>query len=365
MYEHNVYLGRCFVAYAKFMRKLSYRPATWSTAGLWGHADVNPILPVSEVDMNILKNCGIRTVGQIYDTVDGTALHSHLPLKECPADIPRDTWNRVQHIHSNITRLPIIRGGIVNAALNIHTIRGTGSFSQINRILYTESIEKEITAPPSYYTRQRDNLPLPSIQEYCQAYTHISQAKTATTRAIEFGFATLNRTVWTGKKQTASDRHQRMEEEGNAQNIEENANRCTLCGMEEDTAHILTNCDRYSYRLWELFSEILTMASRTFDLGRGRIGLTFSNIMYHTPILSMPKDLGKAVHSVLLEIKRDIYVRRTDRCLTRARARYVYNDERIKLHISISCDRVLRIIHYKGKENAFLTLVRDLCLNEE
>jgi len=79
----------------------------------------------------------------------------------------------------------------------------------------------------------------------------------------------------------------------------------------------------------------------------------------------MPKDFGKVVHSVLLETKRDIYVRRTDRCLTPARARYVYSDERIKLHISISCDRVLRIIHYKGKENAYLTLVRDLCLNNE
>ena len=103
MYEHNVYLGGCFLAYAKFMRKLSHRPATWSTAGLWGQANVNPVLPVSEADMNILKNCGIRTVGQIYDNVDGTALHSHLPFKERPDAIPRDTWNRVQHIHSNIT----------------------------------------------------------------------------------------------------------------------------------------------------------------------------------------------------------------------------------------------------------------------
>jgi hypothetical protein len=144
MYEHNAYLGGCFIAYAKFMRKLSHRPATWSTAGLWGHVNVNPVLPVSEDDMNILKNGGIRTVGQIYDNVDGTALHSHLPFKERPDAIPRDTWNRVQHIHSNITRLPIIRGGMVTAALNIHTIRSTGTFSQINRVLYTESIEKEM-----------------------------------------------------------------------------------------------------------------------------------------------------------------------------------------------------------------------------
>jgi hypothetical protein len=170
VYEHNAYLGGCFLAYAKLMRKLSTRSATWSSAGLWGHANVNPVLPVSEADMNILNNCGIQTVGQIYDNVDGTALHSHLPLKARPEAIPRDTWSRVHHIHSNITRLPIIRGGVVSEALNVHTIRRTGTFSQVNRVLYTESIEKEIRAPPSYFTRQRDNLPLPSNQDYCRAF---------------------------------------------------------------------------------------------------------------------------------------------------------------------------------------------------
>ncbi len=77
-------------------------------------------------------------------------------------------------------------------------------------------------------------MPLPSLTEYCKAYTNIMTNTTASTSAITFSFAVLNRTVWTAKKQALSGNAG-----GNRQEEELDTGNCILCGMPEDTAHIL------------------------------------------------------------------------------------------------------------------------------
>ena len=49
---------------------------------------------------------------------------------------------------------------------------------------------------------------------------------------------------------------------------------CTLCGRVEDTAHILTDCNAYSYRLWERFGELLTATHRKVNPDTPRVSLT-------------------------------------------------------------------------------------------
>jgi hypothetical protein len=152
---------------------------------------------------------------------------------------------------------------------------------------------------------------------------------TASTAAITFSFAVLNRTVWTAKKQALSGNAG-----GNRQEEEPDTGNCTLCGMPEDTAHILVNCNNYSYRAWERVSMAITEACRTLDPDNGRISLTFSNIMYHTAILSLPLIFKKQITAFLLEFKRDIYARRTERCVGEGGGRgagRMYTDQRIDI----------------------------------
>jgi hypothetical protein len=66
-----------------------------------------------------------------------------------------------------------------------------------------------------------------------------------TTAAIAFNFAALNRTVWTARKQTLSGNAG-----GGRQNEPVDPGTCDLCGAVEDTAHILTDCNNYSYKLF-------------------------------------------------------------------------------------------------------------------
>jgi hypothetical protein len=113
---------------------------------------------------------------------------------------------------------------------------------------------------------------------------------------------------------------------------------------------------------------IITTACRALDPENGRISLTFSNIMYHTNILSLPQTYKKQITAFLLEFKRDIYVRRTERCTGEngeRRAGRIYTDQRINIHISIACDRVIQMTNYRGKTATLLEQMRLFCQGDE
>jgi hypothetical protein len=186
---------------------------------------------------------------------------------------------------------------------------------------------------------------------------------TASTTAITFSFAVLNRTVWTAKKQALSGNAG-----GNRQEEELDSGHCTLCGEMEDTAHILVNCNNYSYRAWERVNTIITIACRALNPDSGRISLTFNNIMYHTNILSLPQTYKKQITAFILEFKRDIYVRRTERCTGENGERWAgrtYTDQRIDIHIFMACDRVIQMTKYRGKTATLLEQMRLLSHNDE
>jgi hypothetical protein len=359
----NKYLGSCMYAMARLHRKLEVRGTTWYTAPLWGHTGNNPIMPLTDMDAGRLRTAGIHNIGHLYESGDGIMFDSHMPIRQQPAGVGNATWDKAKQIHASMKREQRCRGGLHITDYNIAIIRRTGTYSHINRKLYKEALQEEIKAPPSFYTRRADRLPLPSLTDYCKAYTNIMTNSTASTSAITFSFAVLNRTVWTAKKQALSGNAG-----GNRQEEELDTGNCILCGMPEDTAHILVNCNNYSYRAWERASTIITLACRAIEPGNGIINLTFSNIMYHTDILSLPQTYRKQIAAFLLEFKKDIYVRRTERCIGEGGGRWagrIYTDQRIDIHISMACDRVLQMATYKGKTAALLEQIRLVCIPTE
>jgi hypothetical protein len=359
----NKYLGGCMYAMARFHRKLEVRGATWYTAPLWGHTGNNPIIPLTNTDASRLRTAGVHNIGHLYESGDGIMFDSHMPLRQQPAGVSDATWEKAKQVHTRMTREQKCRGGLHIADYNIAIIRRTGTYSHINRKLYKEALQEEIKAPPSFFTRRADRLPLPSLTDYCNAYTKIMTNSTASTSAITFSFAVLNRTVWTAKKQSLSGNAG-----GNRQEEDLDTGNCILCGRTEDTAHILVNCNNYSYRAWERVSTIITLACRAIEPENGSINLTFSNIIYHTDILSLPQTYKKQVASFLLEFKKDIYVRRTERCISEGGGRWagrIYTDQRIDIHISMACDRVLQMATYKGKTATLLEQIRLTCLPME
>jgi hypothetical protein len=360
---HNRYIGGCMFAMARFCTKMEDRQATWYTAPLWGHNGNNLITPLTEQDADMLRAAGINTLGQIYDPGDGIAINSHLPLRTCPAGVNTTTWNKVIQIRQTLVRKQILRNGTHIADNTLQIVRRTGTFSHHNRKLYKENLAKEIKAPPSYYTRQQDGLPLPNVDTYCKAYEKLMTCPYTTTAAIAFNFAALNRTVWTAKKQSLSGNAG-----GGRQDEPIDTGTCDLCGNTEDTAHILADCNGYSYRLWERFNTHLTAACRTHKPDNGHIHVTFNNIQYFTNITALPCEFASKILALLIELKRDIYVRRSERCINRIQGGgrqgggRIYTDQRLDMHISIACNRIIRMVEIKGKDASILATLRDSCL---
>jgi len=142
---------------------------------------------------------------------------------------------------------------------------------------------------------------------------------------------------------------------------------CDLCGAPENTAHILADCNGYSYRLWERFNIHLTAACRMHNPDSPQILVTFHNIMYFKPLTSLPREHASRILALIIELKRDIYVRRTERCLHRdqeggGRRGRIYTDQRIDMHISIASNRVIQVLALKGKNGGVLDALREQCL---
>jgi hypothetical protein len=359
---HNTYLGSCMFAMARFCTTVDYRQATWHTAPLWGHTANNPILPITEPEAATLRHMGIHSIGQIYDAGDAVSVHSHMQLRTRPPGVDGGAWGKVAQIRRAMLRRQILREGIGISDTTRNIIRRTGTYSHLNRVLYKEQQAREIKAPPSYFTRRKDQMPLPPVDAYCKAYEKLMACTYTSTAATAFNFAALNRTVWTEKKQSLS---------GNAGGGRQNEpivnGTCDLCGNIEDTAHILADCNSYSYRLWERFNTHLTTACRMHKPDNPPIRISFHNIMYFTPIHSLPKEFTTRILALLIEIKRDIYVKRTERCTSNEQAGgrvggRLYTDQRIDMHISIVCYKLIQLFKVKGKGEGILGSLREVCL---
>jgi hypothetical protein len=201
---HNAYMGGCMFAMARFCAKMENRQSTWHTAPLWGHTCNNPIMPITEQDEIALRRAGVHTVGQIYDTGDGITVHSHSALRACPIGLNPAIWNKVTQVRQALARKQILRNGTHISENTQQIIRRKGTYSHANRIIYKEALTAEIKAPPSYFTRRQDRMPLPSVNEYCKAYDRLMTCTFTSTMATAFNFAALNRTVWTAQKQSLS-----------------------------------------------------------------------------------------------------------------------------------------------------------------
>jgi hypothetical protein len=184
--------------------------------------------------------------------------------------------NNVSQIRQSLARQQILRNGTHISENTQHIIGRKGTYSHINRILHKEALAAEIKAPTSYFTRRQDCMPLPSVDEYCKAYDRLMTCTYTSTTATTFNFAALIRTISKAQKQALSGN---AGGGGGRQAEPIDMGECDLCGALETTAHILADCNGYSYRLWERFNTNLTAACRAHMPDNPPILTTFHNIM--------------------------------------------------------------------------------------
>lgn len=225
--------------------------------------------------------------------------------------------------------------------------------SPINKKLFIKSQDAEINGPPSYLTRIREGIPVPnSVEEYRDSYRRIFKMEIST-KALEVGFCVLNRTIWTNSKQYASQARQR--ELGL---IDENASTdlCPLCNEVENTIHIMTDCDQYSYRIWTELEEAITIIVRREEVDNPRVTINLFNVIYNVPLNNLPSKYRKESDIMIQEMKRFILQKRMQRIERNMQDRRI-NNGRLRAHIS---NFLGKLVTYRKQFNKSVGLLSPL-----
>ena len=213
-----------------------------------------------------------------------------------------------------------------------------------------KKLHMNIQTPPSYGTRQRDDVILPEKNTFLNAYK-ILFLSIIPSKTKETTFQILNRTVWTQNKAFKSGR--------------DDSPHCYRCEHVETMEHLLYECEHYSSRVWELLGHALTNALAEHSAHPTPVIIfTFLEIIYNKPHPVLKTHVENATTRTVIilliqEIKRDIIYRRAQ--ITQPRREPVF-PQRIQAHILSSIQKVQSYLEYQGilAYNPGITLLQQL-----
>ena len=98
-------------------------------------------------------------------------------------------------------------------------------WSRLYRKVNRKSIDQGIAGPPSFFTRRRDGIPVPTLDKFMQGYTNIFKMRLSS-KTLENSFLVMNRQVWTNQKQHLST----VQNENIGEAV---SDRCGFCGQQK------------------------------------------------------------------------------------------------------------------------------------
>jgi len=170
------------------------------------------------------------------------------------------------------------------------------NLSKISRKYRTwirQEINKSIAGPPSYFTRMREGILVPEIEEYMKGYRNLVRMDIPS-KTKEVAYHILNRQAWTAWKA-------RLSRIG-----EDQTGKCTYCNQKEDTKHMIFSCERYSERIWEIMGETVTSILRKADPNCAAYHIHLFEILYSRNIPRLKSTIGVEIMIFIQEMKREI-----------------------------------------------------------
>ena len=155
-------------------------------------------------------------------------------------------------------------------------------------------------------------------------------------RTIENSFNVLNCQIWTNQK----------EKWKKSVRGEDSSNKCMLCGVVENTMHLLFDCPEYPELAWDALKDALNLISDT----ENRISIHMFNVMYNTNIRNILEKMQKQVELLIQEFKRSIIFKRYARCTNANLNNIIYDKDRICAHWIILCKKLISYRTYQGKD---------------
>jgi hypothetical protein len=216
-------------------------------------------------------------------------------------------------------------------------------FSGLCRRMRRRAMDESMPGPPSYFTRRRDGIPVPSLGLFMKGYRNLFTMDIAS-KTLENSFLLMNRQTWTNEKQFLS---------GMDGMDESNEPSCALCGERENTMHLMFECEHYSEPLWKLLENIINETKARTSENEG----TINRIQMHAFLVlynvwaGAPDPCARAIMTLIQEVKRNITFRRYKRETTNIIVRC--SRTRMLGHLLAATKKLDSLWTYQGKNSVF------------
>jgi len=338
--RYSTFFSQVFRSMSKLVR-LAEEGEKWAEMPLAGHGSSAKVQIISLAEALVLKHHGIINVSQLFCKHEDRAGRDLSKDTAYPRELEVGYPGIVglcKHLRNELKKE--MAGKQIQVSSAHKSFLTTENLSRISikyRKWVRQDTDRSIPGPPSFFTRQREGIIVPSMEEYKKGYRSIIKMDIPS-KTKETAYLILNRQNWTSWKA-------RLSRIG-----EDQTGNCTYCGRKEDTRHMLVSCEVYSQRIWEIMGIVITRILRKLEPECSDFHTHLFEILYNRKIPRLKSPLGNEIMIFMQEMKREIIWRRFKRYENQRLQAIQINDDRIKAHMSIVCEKIIKLRKYRRKQ---------------
>jgi len=239
-------LEQMFGSYAEMLKLNEQNNQTWMTAPIAGHSNANGLANITLAEGLILAHCNFTHVAQLF----GENYFTGAPVLEEDVEYRVDLGQNAQYIKDKCKLLRRSLAAEHRADCQRHLdsffqIIKTAKWSKIYRDARRANIDNQFPGPPSYFTRRKDGIPVPTLAKFMAGYNKLFKMNIPS-KTLENSFLIMNRQTWTNAKRHLAT--------GGQDELPEDY-RCLLCGNTENTMHLIFSCEKLSEPCWAILTE--------------------------------------------------------------------------------------------------------------
>jgi hypothetical protein len=175
----------------------------WMTASIAGHSGVHELARITEAEGLMLEHYGLTHVGQLFGRDDITGRIKTGIDTDYPEDMTRDQAGLIIKCKNLRRTIQGRRATGDNVQGNFWQITEGVKYSGLFRKLTRETRDAMHPGPPSFFTKRRDGIPVPTLGLFMSGYRNLFKLDIPS-KTLENSYLIMNRQIWTNQKNLLS-----------------------------------------------------------------------------------------------------------------------------------------------------------------
>jgi hypothetical protein len=241
------FFSQVLLAMAEMLELNEKDKNSWGTANIAGHSSMSSLYEISAADGITLAHYNLTQVQQLFATHELTGTIDINQNATYPEQLQLGHPWIIEKCKNLRVQLKNMGRHGCRTMGNFFQNMGGMRFSGLYRRMCRGALDASMPGPPSYFSRRRDGIPTPSLNLFMKGYRNLFDMDISS-KTLENSYLIMNRQIWTNEKQYLST----------VDGVEgANGPSCTLCGIRENTMHLMFECEQYSEPLWKTLEEII------------------------------------------------------------------------------------------------------------